>query len=622
MDLLRFSTAGSVDDGKSTLIGRLLFDSKSIFEDQLEAVKGASRNRTAGEVDLSLLTDGLRAEREQGITIDVAYRYFATPVRKFIIADTPGHEQYTRNMATGASTADLAIILIDARKGVLPQSRRHTAISAMLGIPHLVVAVNKMDLVGWSQDVFDKIRQDYLEFAKSVGAKEPVFIPLSALEGGNVVDRAAETPWYEGPTLLQHLETVEVGETEVAAPFRFPVQLVIRPDLDFRGFAGRIATGSVKVGDQLEVLASGRTSRVKRIHTLDGDLQEAHFPQSVTILLEDEIDISRGDLLVKHGEAPNQVREFEADIVWMDHQPLRTNRPYFLQIGSRLVRAQVSKIVYRRDIVSLEKMDAEELNLNDIARIRIRAAQPVALDAYDTFRQTGAFLLIDPETNQSSGSGMIASDQPLELRNVVWSASQVDRTAREIRNGHKGGVLWFTGLSGSGKSAVARAVEAKLFGRGAQTYLLDGDNLRHGLNQDLGFAPGDRTENLRRAAELAKILADAGFVVLASFISPLESDRAQIRRIVGDADYKEIFVSTPVEECEKRDPKGLYARARAGEIPQFTGISAPYETPKAADLVLPTHQWTIEKSVAAVLELLDKKSVHPGGEVDGAGEGI
>jgi bifunctional enzyme CysN/CysC len=590
MDLLRFSTAGSVDDGKSTLIGRLLYDSKGIFEDQLEAVTRASKQRLATGIDLSLLTDGLRAEREQGITIDVAYRYFATPRRKFIIADTPGHEQYTRNMATGASTADLAIILIDARKGVLDQSRRHSAISALLGIPHVCVAVNKMDLVGWSRDVFDKIRQDYLDLAAKLGIADPAFIPLSALLGGNVVDRAEETPWYDGPTLLEHLETVPVPRDHEASRFRFPVQYVIRPDLTFRGFAGRIASGSISVGDEVEVVASGRRSRVRQLHTFDGDLPSAGFPKSVAITLQDEVDISRGDILVRAGDAPARSRDFEANVVWMSEKPLALTRPYLIQQGSRTVRGRLTRVVYRTDIKTLEDIPSSNLGLNDIGRVRVQAQQPILLDPYPEYRDTGCFILIDPETNATVAAGMIARDQPRTSSDVVWSESEVTRATREHRQGHRGAVLWFTGLSGSGKSTIAKALEKILFLEGRTVFL-------HGRRQ-----PPPRTQQrpgLRSAELVPRTCAGprrwpSCSWTPATWCWPRSSPPPWptgpgCAASWARSDFLEIHVSTPLEICEKRDPKGLYARARSGEIAQFTGVSAPWEPPSEPDLDLPAH---------------------------------
>ncbi len=621
MDLLRFSTAGSVDDGKSTLIGRMLYDSKGIFEDQLEAVTNASKQRLSTGIDLSLLTDGLRAEREQGITIDVAYRYFATPRRKFIIADTPGHEQYTRNMATGASTADLAIILIDARKGVLEQSRRHSVISAMLGIPRICVAVNKMDLVDWSQDVFDKIRHDYLELAAKLGLADPRFIPLSALLGDNVVTRSEHSAWYDGPTLIDYLETVEIPKERSADKFRFPVQYVIRPDLHFRGFAGQITSGSVKPGDEIEIVPSGKRAIVKQLHFFDRDLAEASFPKSLTITLDREVDVSRGDVLVRSEAAPQLGRDFEAQVVWMDERPLALTRPYYLKQGSRTVRARIQRVLHRTEIKTLSEIPASNLGLNDIGRLRITAAHPILLDPYSTFRGTGAFILIDPETNATVAAGMIASDQPKVSPDVVWSASEVTRTARESRQGHRGAVVWFTGLSGSGKSTIAKALEKRLFHDHRQVYLLDGDNLRHGLCHDLGFSSEGRTENLRRAAETAKIMVDAGMIVLATFISPTLADRQMVQKILGDRDFLEVHVSTPLSECEARDPKGLYARARKGEIAEFTGVSAPWEAPTAPSLTLPAHEWPVAQSVQSLLKLLEAKSVFleiqdpPGGGI-------
>jgi bifunctional enzyme CysN/CysC len=606
MDLLRFSTAGSVDDGKSTLIGRMLYDSKGIFEDQLEAVTNASKQRLATGIDLSLLTDGLRAEREQGITIDVAYRYFATPRRKFIIADTPGHEQYTRNMATGASTADLAIILIDARKGVLEQSRRHSAISAMLGIPRICVAVNKMDLVDFSKDVYDRIRQDYLDLAAKLGLEAVTFIPLSALLGDNVVSRSENMPWYDGPTLIDHLETVDIPLDRAAANFRFPVQYVIRPDLTFRGFAGQIASGSVKAGDEIEVLPSGKRAIVKALNTYEGDIPEASFPKSLTIVLDREVDVSRGDVLVPAARAPKLARDLDVRVVWMDERPLALTRPYFIKQGTRTVRCRVTKVVHRTDIKSLSDIPASNLGLNDIGRIRISAHQPLLVDPYPEFRRTGAAILIDPETSATVAALMVCHDQPETSSDVVWSESDVTRASREARQGHKGGVVWFQGLSGSGKSTIAKAAELKLFREHRNVFLLDGDNLRHGLNKDLGFSASDRSENLRRAAETAKVLAEAGQIVLATFITPTEADRDVVRTILG-ADLMAVHVSTPLSICEGRDPKGLYARARAGELKDFTGVSAPWEIPAKSDLDLAAHELSVDDAVAKLLTAMASK---------------
>jgi bifunctional enzyme CysN/CysC len=622
MDLLRVSTAGSVDDGKSTLIGRLLYDSKGLLEDQIEAARRATRNVTAGEIDLSLLTDGLRAEREQGITIDVAYRYFATPRRKFILADTPGHEQYTRNMATGASTAELAIILIDARKGVLDQSRRHTAIATLLGIRHLVVTVNKMDLVDWSPDVFDGIRRDFRAAAARLTDVEPVFIPVSALLGDNVVSSSSRMPWYEGPSLLETLETAPVHDRAGEKPFRMPVQLVLRPDHAFRGFAGRIATGRVKVGDPIQVLPSGRRSRVRRIHTFDRDLAEAEAPRSVALLLEDEIDISRGDLIVRVGEGPRLTRVFEASVVWMDDHPLVAGRPWFLRQGTRTVRATVTHIVYRRDVVTLDAVATDALRLNDIGRVRIEASLPVFLDPYERFRETGCFILVDPESNATSGAGMISFDQPAESRSSGHLSSRVDRSARGARNGHRGTVVWLTGLPGSGKSTLAKAAESRLFLRGLQVYALDSDQLQDGLCTDLGLSEADRAERVRRAAEVARILADSGLVVLAAVSLPLRADRELARRLVGDAGFLEVHASAPLDACAARDPKGLYARARAGQFRGLAGVDGPYEEPLDADLALPTHELGVEDCVERLLAELVRRGVlrDPGTFL--AGEGI
>ncbi len=510
MDLLRFSTAGSVDDGKSTLIGRLLYDSKGVFEDQLEAVARSTVNRASVGIDLSLLTDGLRAEREQGITIDVAYRYFATPKRKFIIADTPGHEQYTRNMATGASTAQLSIVLIDARHGVLVQSRRHSYIAALLGIPYVVVAVNKMDLVGWSQQRFEEICGEYAEFAKDLAIRHLLFVPLSALMGDNVVDRSAHMPWYQGPTLLETLETADVGEDENLQALRFPVQLVIRPNLDFRGFAGQIAAGVVSVGDEVLALPAGTRSKVKRIHTLDGDLQSARAPQSVTLLLEDEIDVSRGDMLVHPAQLPWIRSDFDAHLVWMDTQPLDPSRPYLIRHTTRTVRGKVSEIHHRIDVTQLGRLRADALELNEIAFVRLRAAQPLYLDAYPEFRRTGCFVLVDPLTNATVAAGMVSPQQPSESE-LAAHRPRVDRAAREAQSGHRAGVMWLQGGHEALRAETARQIEARLFQRAAQVLVLDAAALA-GLWADT--APGQLQERSRRLAELAALLVHTGHLVV------------------------------------------------------------------------------------------------------------
>ncbi|HEX6911994.1 MAG TPA: sulfate adenylyltransferase subunit CysN, partial [Longimicrobium sp.] len=546
MDLLRFTTAGSVDDGKSTLIGRLLYDTKSIFQDQLEAIEGASRRRGEQGVNLALLTDGLRAEREQNITIDVAYRYFATPRRKFIIADTPGHVQYTRNMVTGASTAELAIVLVDARRGVLTQSRRHGFISSLLRIPHVVVAVNKMDLVDYREDVYQEIVAEYTAFAEKLGIRDLTFIPISALLGDNVVDRSEAMPWYSGATLLYHLEHVNVGADRNLVDFRFPVQYVVRPHQDFRGFAGRVASGTLRPGEEVVVLPSGRGSRVRAIETYDGPLPEAAEGDSVVVTIEDEVDISRGDMLVRRNNLPTLGNRLDAMLCWMDEQPLDPSVSYVIQHTTRSARAFVSRVVYRIDVDTLHREDAQSLGLNDIGRVEVTASAPLFFDPYQLNRATGSFILVDPGTNVTVAAGMIRG--PVQTADAVfpehdeapravsagavWEAWNVPREEREARNGHAALVVWFTGLSGAGKSTIARAVERRLFEAGVQTMLLDGDQLRHGLNGDLGFAPGDRAENIRRAGEVARLFWEQGSVVLCTFVSPYRADRERVRTLL------------------------------------------------------------------------------------------
>jgi len=534
MDLLRFSTAGSVDDGKSTLIGRLLYDSKGVFEDQLEAAARSTVNRSAGPIDLSLLTDGLRAEREQGITIDVAYRYFATPRRKFIIADTPGHEQYTRNMATGSSTANLAIVLIDARHGALVQSRRHTFIASMLGIAHLVVAVNKMDLVAYSQARYEEICAEFHSFVEQLGFGDVTFLPLSALQGDNVVQNSAAMPWYHGPSLLQHLETVDVARDENLDTLRFPVQLVLRPDLDFRGFAGQIASGTVRVGDDVTALPAGTRSRVKRIHTHDGDLQVAAAPRSVTLLLEHEIDISRGDMIVPSADLPMIRRDFDARIVWMDGEPLDLTRPYLVKHTARTTRVRVERLLHRIDVNTLAREPATTLKLNEIGRVHLKAAQPLYLDAYEEHRRTGAFILIDPLTNSTVAAGMVVADQPQEDQSLALPR-RVDRQAREQHANHRAGLLWLTGPRGVGRSSLARALETRLFHRGVDVVVLDDEAVR-----DLCVGAADPPEATRRAAEIARILVNAGHLVVADLAAPTRQERDLVRRIVGAQDVLEV----------------------------------------------------------------------------------
>ncbi len=616
MDLLRFSTAGSVDDGKSTLIGRLLYDSKSIFEDQMSAVEDASRRRGDDHVNLALLTDGLRAEREQNITIDVAYRYFSTPRRKFIISDTPGHVQYTRNMVTGASNADLAVILIDARHGVLTQSKRHAFLSALLGIPHLVVAINKMDLVGWSEAVYDAIVEDFGAFAKKLRVDDLTYIPVSALLGDNVVEPSENLPWYHGTTLLHHLEHVSVGARRNPVDFRLPVQFVLRAGQDYRGYAGRVASGTVRSGDEIVILPSGRGTRIRSIERGGDTLPEAGAGESVVVTTEDELDISRGDMIVRPMNLPTVGTEIDAILCWMSDDVLRPGESYWLRTSTREVRAFVSRLVYRIDVDTLHRDGAESLGLNDIGRVQITTADPIFFDRYQLNRETGSFVLIDASTNGTVGAGMIrgavqtpdsvtpTSDASRISPDVVWSEWNIGRTEREERNGHPALVLWFTGLSGAGKSTVASALERRLFDAGIRTMLLDGDQVRHGLNGDLGFAPGDRTENIRRVGEVAALFFRQGTVTLCSFVSPFRDDRARVRRLLPEGRFVEVFVDTPLEECERRDPKGLYARARAGEIGHMTGISSPYEAPEAPEIHLSTVEKDLEATVSELLERL------------------
>ncbi len=611
MDLLRFSTAGSVDDGKSTLIGRLLYDTKAIFQDQLEQIEGVSRRRGEVGINLALLTDGLRAEREQNITIDVAYRYFATPKRKFIIADTPGHIQYTRNMVTGASTSELAIILVDARKGVLTQSKRHGFIASLLGIPHMVVAVNKMDLVDFDRDIFDRIAREYREFARKLDIKDLVFIPISALHGDNIVHRSENMPWYVGTTLLHHLETVTVGAQRNMVDFRFPVQYVIRPNQDFRGFAGRVDSGSIQPGEEIVVLPSGQASRIRAIHTADGPIVEAVAGDAVTLTIEDEIDISRGDMIVRKMSLPSITNRFEAILCWMSESPLDAEMPYILLHTTRQVKAFVSRVVYRIDVDTLHRETVETFGLNDIGRVEITAAQPIFYDPYRVNQSTGSFVLVDPFTNGTVAAGMIrgavqTADEVFgdpkrtaihASPNVVWQSWNIPRAERELQNGHQAGVLWFTGLSGSGKTTIARALERRLFEAGLRTMLLDGDQLRHGLCADLGFGTADRKENIRRVGHVARLFFEQGNIVLCTFVSPFREDRALVRRLFPEGRFLEVFVDCPIEELKKRDPKGLYARAERGEILNLTGVDGPYEAPTSPDIVIRTDRETPEAVV-------------------------
>ncbi len=618
-DLLRLATAGSVDDGKSTLIGRLLFDSKQVFVDQLEHVTATSMRRGDAYVDLALLTDGLRAEREQGITIDVAYRYFHTARRKFIIADTPGHVQYTRNMVTGTSTADLSLILIDARKGIVEQSKRHTFISSLLGVPHLVVCVNKMDLVEYDEVVFDAICAEMRAFAAKLEVHDVVFIPVSALHGDNVVDRSTAMPWYEGVPLLYHLEHVHIASDRNLIDTRFPVQWVVRPKSheyhDYRGYAGRMAAGVLRPGDDVIVLPSGRRSVVAGIDSYDGPLEAATVPMSVTVRLEDDIDISRGDMICRPNNQPSILRELDATVCWMAEAPLRPGASYMLKQSTRTVKAVVERLHYRIDMRTLHRDESSpSLELNDIGRVVLRTSAPLLVDDYRRSRTTGGFILIDEGTNETVGAGVILRSavhgEAPAARNLTWHASAVTRTRRWSALGQRGATVWMTGLSGSGKSTIATALEERLIGAGRFAYVLDGDNLRHGLNRDLGFDNASRSENVRRASELARLFADAGAVVVVGLISPFEADREVARRAhrEGDLDFLEVHVDTSLEVCERRDPKGLYAKARRGEVADFTGVSAPYEPPRSPDLSL-DGAGSLADAVDALLALLVERGV-------------
>jgi bifunctional enzyme CysN/CysC len=602
--LLRFLTCGSVDDGKSTLIGRLLYDTKLLFEDQLSALKRDSKKYgTTGDIDYALLVDGLEAEREQGITIDVAYRFFATDKRKFIVADTPGHEQYTRNMATGASNSEAAVILIDARKGVLTQTRRHAFIASLLGIRHVALAVNKCDLVDFSQDAFATIAADFAAFAEQLHFASVTDIPVSARFGDNVIAVSERMPWYRGPSLLDWLETVDVDAASAAKPFRLPVQYVNRPNLDFRGFCGTIVGGRVKPGDTVVAAGSGRAAKVARIVAADGDLPEASAGDAVTLTLDTEIDISRGDVLAAADARPEVSDQFAARLLWMSEDNLLPGRQYLMKIGTTTVPAQVTALKYRIDVNTLEKMAAKTLALNEIGLVNLSLSHPVALDPYAENRDMGGFILIDRYTNATAGAGFV----DFSLRragNVHWQALDVDKAARAALKHQKPAVLWFTGLSGSGKSTIANLVERTLAAEGRHTYILDGDNVRHGINRDLGFTDADRVENIRRVGEIAKLMIDAGLIVLVSFISPFRSERRLARELVGAAEFVEIFVDTPLEVCKQRDPKGLYKKALAGGIKNFTGIDSPYETPEHPEIVLRAGEGDASDHARAVVDYL------------------
>lgn len=621
--LLRFSTMGSVDDGKSTLIGRLLVDSKGIYEDQLGALKvNAGHDRSAEGFSLALVTDGLKDEREQGITIDVAYRYFSTPKRRFILADTPGHEQYTRNMATGASTADLALVLIDARKGVLTQTKRHSFIASLLGIPRFVVAINKMDLVDFSQNVFDNIRAEYSDFAAKLGIKELRFIPVSALSGDNIVKRSENMPWYHGESLLEHLEDVYVAGDLNQVDFRFPVQGVIRPNQDYRAYSGQIRSGKIKVGDEITVLPSMRKSKVSKIEMFSNDpskrsLVSAVAPLSVSISLEDEIDVTRGDMLVRSLNIPNIQKRFEAMLVWMNEEVLDLNKNYIIQHTTRQSKIKIEQLRYKVDINSMHRSETTQLGLNEVGRVIINSASPLFLDPYQKNRSCGGFILIDPNSFLTVAAGMILDRMPNQIleteneeikdnKNLHQETSWVSPAQRQIRSGQKPKTIWYTGLSASGKSSLAKDLESHLFEAGHAVYHLDGDNLRQGLNSNLGFSPEDRSENIRRVAEVAKLFNQAGMSVVCSFISPQIKDRELARQIVGPENFVEIYVSTPLSVCQERDPHGLYKKAQAGLIKDFTGVSAPYEQPIKADLEIDTSKLNRQEALKLTLKILDK----------------
>ncbi|MFC3816867.1 sulfate adenylyltransferase subunit CysN [Lysobacter sp. GCM10012299] len=603
--LLRFITCGSVDDGKSTLIGRLLHESRALFDDQLSTLESDSRRHGTrnGEIDYALLLDGLSAEREQGITIDVAYRFFSTDKRKFIVADCPGHEQYTRNMATGASTADVAVVLVDARKGLLTQTRRHTYIASLLGIRHVLLAVNKMDLVGFDAAVFDEIVAGYLELADQLGIGNVQAVPLSALQGDNLIQRSPNTPWYDGPSVLEYLENVDVSRDGTDIGFRLPVQYVNRPDQDFRGFAGTVAAGVVRPGDDIVVLPSGRRSKVERIVTAGGDLALAGEGQAVTLTLRDELDISRGDVIADAHKPPQVSDQFAAHMLWMGEQALLPGRPYWLKIGTRTVSASITEIKHKIDVNTQEALAAKHLELNEVGYCNLYLDQPVPFESYADSRTLGGFILIDRQSNATVAAG--ALDFALRRAgNIHWQHLDVDKTARARIKGQQPRVLWFTGLSGSGKSTIANLVDKRLHALGYHTFILDGDNVRHGLNKDLGFTDEDRVENIRRVAEVAKLMADAGLIVLVSFISPFRAERRMARELFAPGEFVEVFIDTPLAVAEQRDVKGLYAKARAGQLRNFTGIDSPYEVPEAAELTLDTVSDDAERLAQTVIDYL------------------
>jgi bifunctional enzyme CysN/CysC len=603
LDLLRFITCGSVDDGKSTLIGRMLYEAQLIFEDQVTSLQQDSKRQgtQGGDIDFALLVDGLAAEREQGITIDVAYRFFSTDHRKFIVADTPGHEQYTRNMVTGASTADVAVILVDASQGLLTQTRRHSFIASLLGIKHIALAVNKMDLVDYDEAVFDQIVVDYTKFAEQLNFAQVTAIPLSALKGDNVIERSTHTHWYNGPTLLGFLETVDVYRAELQQAFRFPVQWVNRPNSDFRGFAGTVVAGSIYSGDEVRVLPSGAVAKVKDIVLYQDSLPRAQTDQAVTLTLDREVDVSRGDVIVA-ADSPCEVSDqFDASLVWMDGEEGYIGRSYWLMLGTTRINATLTDIKFKYNINTLEQLPTRAFGLNDIGRVTLSFDQAVPFEAYENCKGMGSFVLIDRYSHATVGAGMI-NFALRRAKNIHRHAHVVDKDARARLNGHKGKVLWMTGLSGSGKSSLANGVEQALHAQGKHTFILDGDNVRHGLNNDLGFTDADRVENIRRTAEVAKLMVEAGLIVITAFISPFRSERDMARALFEEDEFIEVFCDVPLDVAEQRDPKGLYKKARRGELPHFTGIDSPYEAPETAEIHIPTAQLSLEESVAKVLE--------------------
>jgi bifunctional enzyme CysN/CysC len=604
--LLRFITCGSVDDGKSTLIGRLLYDSKMIFEDQLAELEADSKRvGTQGqEIDFALLVDGLAAEREQGITIDVAYRFFTTEKRKFIVADTPGHEQYTRNMVTGASTADLAVILIDARKGVLTQTRRHSFLAHLIGIKHIVLAVNKMDLVGYDKTVFDRITLAYRAFASEIGITNFTAIPISGFKGDNITALSDNTPWFKGPALIEHLENVEIGAAaDEAKPFRLPVQWVNRPNLDFRGFSGQLASGKVKPGDAVRILPSGKTTTVERIVTLDGDLGEAVAGQSVTLTLADEVDCSRGDVIAAADAPPEAADQFEATLVWMADEAMIAGRAYWLKLATQSVSATIQQPKYEINVNTLDHLAAKTLDLNGIGVVELSTDKPITFEAYGDNHTLGGFILIDKLTNATVAAGMLHFSLR-RAQNVHWQATDIDRDMRANLKNQRPALLWFTGLSGSGKSTIANLVEKKLHRMNRHSFLLDGDNVRHGLNRDLGFTEADRIENIRRVGEVAKLMSDAGLIVITAFISPFRVEREMVRSMLPEGEFIEVFIDTPLAEAERRDVKGLYKKARAGQLKNFTGIDSPYEAPENPEIRIDTTAMTPEEAVDLIIDRL------------------